>query len=61
MTPTIERDDRLVPHHFSAHREGPDSLRLEGWNEDGTHVATIALTTASALDLLAVVAVGLNA
>lgn len=52
--------ERFVPHHFSAHREGADSIRLEGWNEDGTHEVTVALTTASALDLLATAATALN-
>lgn len=53
-------EERLVPHHFSAHREGPDSIRLEAWNEDGSHVGTIALATATALDMLAIVASALN-
>lgn len=53
--------DRIVPHHFSATREGSDSIRLDGWNEDGTGEGpTIALTNASALDLLARVAVALQ-
>lgn len=53
--------ERIYPHHFSATREGADSIRLDGWNEDGTGEGpTIALTTASALDLLASLAVALN-
>lgn len=54
-----ESTERLVPHHFSCSREGQDSLRLEAWNEDGSHVRTIALSDASALDLIAAVANGM--
>lgn len=50
----------MNPHHFSAHREDDETIRLEAWNEDGTHVTTITLTTASALDALAVLAAALN-
>jgi hypothetical protein len=54
--------DRMAPHHFSATREGSDSIRLDGWNEDGTGEGPpIALTQASALDLLAKLATALNA
>jgi len=53
--------DRVVPHHFSAKREGMDSVLLSAWNEDGSHVEDIALTNSSALDLIAVVAQALNA
>lgn len=44
----------MYPHHFSAHRDGSDSIRVEGWNEDGTHEGTLMLTHATAIDLLAV-------
>jgi hypothetical protein len=51
----------MVPHHFSVTREGPDSIRVDGWNEDGTGEGpAIGLTDASALDLLASLAVALN-
>jgi hypothetical protein len=45
----------IYPHHCSVHREGADSLRVEGWNEDGSHEGTIRLTHATALDFIAVV------
>jgi hypothetical protein len=54
-------DERVFPHHFSVTREGNDSLRVDGWNEDGTGEGpAIGLTFASALDLLAAIAVAPN-
>jgi hypothetical protein len=54
-------DERMYPHHFSATREGNDSIRVDGWNEDGSGEGpAISLTFASALDLLAAIAVALN-
>jgi hypothetical protein len=60
-TPDTTSEDRIVPHHFSVTREGSDSLRVDGWNEDGSGEGpAIALTHASALDLLARLAAALN-
>jgi hypothetical protein len=49
-------DGTLFPHHFSANRKGGDHIELELWNEDGTHVGTVSLTHATALDALAALA-----
>lgn len=50
----------LYPHHFSSHRESSDSIRIEGWNEDGSHEGTLMLTHATAIDLIAVVSAELT-
>lgn len=53
-------NDSHYPHHTSTVRKGGDAIDLELWTEDDKHIATVVLTHAVAVDLLAVVATELT-